>query len=458
MDTSVTVSRRLDRRDAWCAAALLPVTVVFLLIFSCATSPLTPQYYSNDPAFFTLMGRALLHGKVPYADLFDMKGPMIFFVEALGQAICLGRTGAFVLQIVFDFCSILFLFLTARLFLSRPGAFASVFLALLFFSFTKPENMTEEYCLAPVCLCLYLAVRTCLRQEDGSLDGHPPVYAFVYGLCGGFILWTKVTHGAIVYAVVLYNTCSLLRRGKYKQLLSNALAYIGGLAAVTVPLLVWFAAHGALHDLLEGTFLVPLAYAVKGVSARGDKAWVKLILRLSPILAMLTALLLFRSYRQRLGRLLLCCGVVSILALIPGNGYSHYFTMAVPYVTLGAALVLRFLRTKPCEYPRLRPLVIAGSILYCASLTAAAGFFGHQTIGAALDPVNARINAAYASQGALIPPQERDSVLVYAGDRAPIWYEVTGILPCYKHCAYNYMLLSDELVQDYAQMLETSPP
>lgn len=458
MDTSVRLPQKLDRRDAWCAAALLPATVLFLLVCSFTTSPLTPNYYSNDPAFFTLMGRAFLNGKFPYVDFFDMKGPVIFFLEALGQAICLGRTGGFILQTVFDFCTALLLFLTARLFVSRFRSLIAVLLAFVFFASTKPENMTEEFSLTPVCLCLYLALRVCLRQEDGDKSDHPPVYAFIYGLCSGFILWLKVTHGVLIFAVVLYYTCSLLYNRKIKLLLYNALAFIGGLAAVTVPLLIWFAAHGALYDLMEGTFIVPIVYALNGVSGREDMAWIKFALRLSPILAVVVAIVMFRLHRQRLGRMLLCCCVMSIVGLVPGNGYSHYFTLEVPYITLGVALVFQFLRDRPAERPWLRPLVIMGAVLYCVCLVLVSGHFWRRALNSAIDPDLIRVNRVYAAQGAMIPPQEQDSVLVYAGAYAPCWYEVTGLLPCYKHCAYEYISLSDKLIEDYTQMLNTDPP
>ena len=76
---------------------LAAVAAVFLLFFSVSTSPLTNEY-GGDSAFFMLVGQGMTKGMLPYRDFFDMKGPYLFLVEYIGQLICYGRTGAFLMQ------------------------------------------------------------------------------------------------------------------------------------------------------------------------------------------------------------------------------------------------------------------------------------------------------------------------------------------------------------------------
>ena len=79
--------------------ALFLLSFLFLLVFSLWTSPFYKNWYGCDASFFTMAGRAILSGYVPYRDFFDLKGPYFFFIEALGQLIVKGRTGAFVMQL-----------------------------------------------------------------------------------------------------------------------------------------------------------------------------------------------------------------------------------------------------------------------------------------------------------------------------------------------------------------------
>ena len=82
---------------------LLLVTVVFLLAFSLWTSPFYRNWYGCDASFFSMVGRGITQGLVPYKDFFDLKGPYFFFIQALGQLLHKDRTAAFLIQILFYF-------------------------------------------------------------------------------------------------------------------------------------------------------------------------------------------------------------------------------------------------------------------------------------------------------------------------------------------------------------------
>ena len=82
------------KRWAYAAAAvgLLGVSAAFLLRFSYSTSFLWPGYCGYDSAIFQTIGKYWAQGSVPYRDLFDHKGPLIFFIDMLGYWLH-GRAG-----------------------------------------------------------------------------------------------------------------------------------------------------------------------------------------------------------------------------------------------------------------------------------------------------------------------------------------------------------------------------
>ena len=150
---------RLGRRDVMAAAGLVLTAVLLLLLLSSSTSPLTLSF-GWDSAIYITTGRLVLAGRTPYVDFVEIKGPLIFFLEALGQCLAPGRTGAFLLQVLFDGATAVLLYLSARLYLSRRGAATAAVFSLLFLtSILEDSNLTEEYCLTPAALCLYLAMR-----------------------------------------------------------------------------------------------------------------------------------------------------------------------------------------------------------------------------------------------------------------------------------------------------------
>ena len=62
----------------------IPLAISFLLAFSPSTSPLW-FFVGEDSGVFKSFGQAIIQGKVIYKDIFDNKGPILYFINALGQ-------------------------------------------------------------------------------------------------------------------------------------------------------------------------------------------------------------------------------------------------------------------------------------------------------------------------------------------------------------------------------------
>lgn len=98
------------------------IAVLFLLIFSYGTSPLFINNFGiSDSAIFLLIGKGITAGYIPYVDLFDHKGPVMFFIEALGWWISPNRFGNFLLQWLFMGVNLVLIFKMGRLFLEKNG-------------------------------------------------------------------------------------------------------------------------------------------------------------------------------------------------------------------------------------------------------------------------------------------------------------------------------------------------
>ena len=101
--------------------------------------------------------------------------------------------------------------------------------------------------------------RWCSDLEEGCFT-HRAGAAFVYGLCFGFALMTRVTNALGVCLGVAFITALLAVKGEWKNLLANAGAFLLGAAVPVLPFCVYFAAHGALYELWYGTLLYNLDY------------------------------------------------------------------------------------------------------------------------------------------------------------------------------------------------------
>ena len=115
----------------WGYAAAVLCGCIFVLISASWTSPLFTFEYGYDSSWYIFMGRAIREGFVPYRDFFDLKGPVFFFIEAIGQIIKTGRTGIFVLELLASAVSSVAVIKICRLYLSWKKSFVILFLYYL---------------------------------------------------------------------------------------------------------------------------------------------------------------------------------------------------------------------------------------------------------------------------------------------------------------------------------------
>lgn len=173
----------------------------FVFLFSYSTSPLYPAYYGGDSAQFQTIGKSWLKGAVPYKDLFDHKGPWIFFINMLGYLLGGTKYGICCIQMIGMWSSLCLLFKTARYCLSRAAyAFGTVFLAMFFLFLNYGEgNLTEEYCLPFICASVYY-IYIYFNEEHHQ---HSPKAAFLYGVTFCVCFYARVTNCVLVAAGVL---------------------------------------------------------------------------------------------------------------------------------------------------------------------------------------------------------------------------------------------------------------
>src|SRR5665647_3504232 len=106
------------------------VFAALLLLLCTPNSPLFSTQSWVDPNVYMDVGRALNEGRVLYRDVFDHKGPLFLMIFAvLAPVSKYTLTGLYLLQTVCLGTSLVFLFKTSRLYLSRT---ASLFICAVF--------------------------------------------------------------------------------------------------------------------------------------------------------------------------------------------------------------------------------------------------------------------------------------------------------------------------------------
>ncbi len=428
--------------------------VLFLLAFSLWESPLYTHWYGCDASFFSMAGRGITQGWVPYVDFFDLKGPCFFFLEALGQSLFKDRLGVWLLEIPFLFASIVLIYEIGRLFVSHAKALAILCIVLFLHIGTLwGGNTLEEFMLPLNLLVIFLTLKQAQPAFDFTrLRWYVP---YITGLSFGVILFSKVTVGAPIAGVVITVTLCLLLAGKRKELLSYLGLSFLGVLTVAAPLFLYFGFHHAIPEMLYCVFRFAFKRSLD-YSERFNFEWeVKCA---GCYFAFFLAILHPKRIKRPLFLLLLSTSISTWLLLHLGVPFLYYFTTMYPVLVLALAVFLDLYD----------PLVLFRNAkqFFCLFLLAVMlYFYAHSS----LDTVNTfffgRSVPWYENEyksardlAALIPDCDRDKVFCFNVDMT--WFEANQMLPCNKYqINLPFFITLDANIQtDLILLLNETPP
>ncbi len=388
----------------------LPVSFIFLLIYSIPTSPLYADQ-GGDSGIFRLIGLGINQGKLPYLDLFDHKGPIIFYIDALGSWLIPGKAGIFLLQI-FSLAVTLYLIYRIVCFIAdRKISFAVTLLTLIpLIDILNSGNQCEEWMLPFISFSLYKAVSWLISEPQGH---HPVWNSLIYGICFSVLFFIRpndavASIGAIMSGVFLL----MLVRKMYMNAFYNVLSFFAGCALVAVPICLYFAYKGILPDMLDATIFYNIRYA----SAADIRTFSWGILAVVLVVMGSSMYIVWKDSRLSRLNYIFIPYCIFTLILIGKRDYWHYLMPIMPYISMLLALL--------CTH-RLKVAAAVMCILFLG--------FGFHADRQVADQLRRRdeISACYARTDALfeqVPECQRDSVWNYNVDVAV--FLNAGVVPC----------------------------
>lgn len=323
------------------AFSLLGIAWLFVTIFSYTTSPLYSAWGNTpDSPIFQIIGKYWAEGAVPYKDLWDMKGPFVFIVNAMGYALIDNKVGVYLIQCVSLFLTIRVIYNSFALYFSRKRSFLLTLLSLAGLAYIyEGGNLTEEYILFPLSLSFYYILKWIDAYESNHIIKHPPKYAAIYGMVLGLCLMSRLTNALGLCAAVGVIALALLWHREYRNLMSNIVVFFLGFGIATIPFFVYFYHHAALEDMWKAIFLFPLRYAGNShvnLEETGIHYFILSYLN-SILLIMVSLYMMYRSKSVTIRTsLYFLSASIPFLWFCHSNGYGHYGMIVYPlfvYVT-----------------------------------------------------------------------------------------------------------------------------
>ena len=422
--------------------ALIFASVAFLYLFSYSTSPRYTSW-GDDSAIFQAVGKAWAEGLLPYVNLFENKGPLIFFIDALGWTIA-PRVGIFLFQIPAMYLSMLLLWRALGLYTSGKVKFAAAMFIMIFYAtYYLDGNRTEEWSMPFLMAATYFFLRG-LKNSSGGKFWCPSIVGLIDGLGFGACVLLRTTNGLPICCYVFLTMIFLIQAREFKTLLKNILNFCAGFAVIVLPFVIYFAAHGALYDMLYGTILLNIAYSAQRENFLLTHLYIKeyaahVAIHFLPLYLMIvvSAIELVKN-KNRLAMSLLFCSVSMLIMLFKLSPYLGYCALIVPVLPIFFAVLANFaknfrklLSTKEFSPGRmLCKFLIVFIMLYPLIIFYEAGNKIFNENSAKMREYHSEQNAYMLRLSSLIPSDERNSVMIWGeGTHASHWILITGIFP-----------------------------
>ena len=320
------------------------MSTLFLLVCS-KSSPLYPMNDWVDVNCFFTVGKGILHGIVPYAELYEQKGPVLYFLYAIAALISDSSFfGVFLLEVV-----------TFGLFLYFSGKIAEIYLGksplnyfiIAFIAALVPLSKAfahgggcEEISLFMLSYSLYSVLLALHEKRTLTFKE-----AFINGIFAAAVLYIKFTIVGFYLGLAAFVLLWYLVDGfQWKALLNTIVHFLLGMAALSLVVFGYFAIHGAVGDFMEVYFynnlnLYPqeteetkwelikkcLDTTIKNNTSYGWAIWLGLLLFAMEI----------KKHWSDFVMALLCFAGLVIGTYWGGRGYTYYGLILAAFVVFG---------------------------------------------------------------------------------------------------------------------------
>ena len=370
---------RPENSIQWYSILAFCLVLSFLYLLFCSKS--SPLYPFNDwvdaNAFFT-MGKGMMHGLVPYRDLFEQKGPLLYFVYGLASLISY-RTfiGGFILEAIAFTFFLFFSFKSLSLFVNRKlAALTLPILAILILNlkaFTHGGS-AEELCLPLLAISLYHLLRY-LKTND--ITAAAPSVFFWNGLIAGCILWVKFSMLGFWLGWILAFFINLISQKRAGQAVKGVAAFLGGMLAATIPWIIYFGVNHAILDWINTYFVINLTSYSKELSLverlSGIAGYLFAIFAIDPIFGLIlwlgmVSFLIFKKFINKICNRIALFGSFLLLSagiFLGGIGWVYYYLILTPLVVTGLIIAIDAVKLKAVnEISVQKTAIVIAAILF----------------------------------------------------------------------------------------------
>jgi hypothetical protein len=236
-----------SKKEKWIIILVSFVISAVMLTICSKSSFLYPINDWVDANIYFTIGKSIARGKVLYRDVFDHKGPLLYFLHSLAYLISHTTfLGVYFIEVIAFAFFLIAVYRILRLYTDKNAMLALPVIAALIVSSKSfcHGDSAEELCLPLLMWSLYEMLRY-LKEGNGHMSYRT---IFLHGILAGCIMLIKYTILGFHFAWILAVFLSCIIKKDWKRGIQSGLVFVGGMIATMIPFFLYFGLNHALKD------------------------------------------------------------------------------------------------------------------------------------------------------------------------------------------------------------------
>lgn len=325
-------------------SGVIAICLIMWAFYLSMGSPLNPKSLrlpDIDSSIFIYFGYGLHNGKIPYVDMVDHKGPLLWTIQWIGLLLGdLKMEGIWLLEWIAMSVNMLCLYRCARLFQLEKiiCAGAAVLASIPLIHLLQGGNFSEEWALPFILISVYIFLDYFLNEQLNWFR------VIICGSCFGAVLLIRANEIGVWIGFIVVVLLRMIFRRQWEEIGKCILGFSVGVCIVFVPYLIYYGANDAIDEMWRWSFAENVQYVEKGggiFSTHTIKYFFGLDKMLyMPMAIMIPLLLLKKRFDWIWGSVFTyICSL--ILCTMGGRTFPHYAIVMIPCLIIPISYILQ---------------------------------------------------------------------------------------------------------------------